>query len=78
MQIQTQKHTASENPENDKEITTANRLVKYKLCQPSPVSIYNSLPCFAEKGEVVKTIYLDFRKTFVTDSCDSHQKVEQT
>lgn len=70
MQVQIQKHAIFENPEDDKEITTANRFVRNKLCQTNAISIYDRVTGSAEKGEVVKVIYLDFRKTSVTGLCD--------
>lgn len=70
MQIQIQNLTIFENPEDDKEITTANRFVRNKLCQTNTISICDRVTSSAEKGEVVKIIYLDFRKTSVTGSCD--------
>lgn len=75
MQVQIQKHAIFENPEDDKEVTTANRFVRNKLCQTNAISIYDRVTGSAEKGEVVKVIYLDFRKillqAYVTFSSES-------
>lgn len=50
MQIQIQKHTIFENAEDDKEITTANRFVRNKLCQTNAISVYDRATGSAEKG----------------------------